>query len=119
MYEEQPAPPGVDEELVLLGQFVRRLRRARTWPQTGLAARAEVPQSTISRLERCLRPGLRADALARILFTLGVFEQTEVIALKVAERHHLDWLSSSGETVPPWQRFPRCAYRPARGSRFI
>jgi hypothetical protein len=54
------------------GAWLRELRLSRALSQGGLAGRSGVPQSTISRLERGLRPRLRASAVARILIVLGV-----------------------------------------------
>ncbi|HEY7737269.1 MAG TPA: helix-turn-helix transcriptional regulator [Candidatus Limnocylindrales bacterium] len=64
----------VDDQRALdeLGAWLRRRRQDRAWSQRQLARRSSIDQPTISRLERGLRPRLRASAIARILIALGV-----------------------------------------------
>ncbi len=52
------------------GADVARLCVARGLSQRGLAARCDVDQGTISRMMRGLAPGLRLEAVARILLAL-------------------------------------------------
>jgi transcriptional regulator with XRE-family HTH domain len=111
VFEEQAAPAGTREELVSLGLLVRRLRHARHWTQSTLAARTDVPQSTISRLERGQRPGLRAESLARLLFALGALENVDALAMRVQREHGHDWLMPERDRLPPWRRGDRAAQR--------
>jgi transcriptional regulator with XRE-family HTH domain len=111
VFDELPAPPRTPEELVLLGLLVRRLRHGRGWSQSMLAGRADVPQSTISRLERGQRPGLRADSLARVLYALGLFEDVDEVMLSVAKRHRMDGFGDGAGLLAPWRRWDRIAAR--------
>jgi transcriptional regulator with XRE-family HTH domain len=49
-----------------LGEALRDARHQRAWSQRVLERYSGVDQTTISRLERGLAPGLRTEAIARI-----------------------------------------------------
>lgn len=62
---------------VTIGALVRMLRERRSWSQGELARRADVPQATVSKLERGLR-GVRDSTLAKIAQALD----TTVVEMK-------------------------------------
>ena len=66
-FVEWPVP-----EMVAFGKLVRRCRRSSGLSQRRLGDRSGVSQSTISRLERGLVPGLATWKLVKIGFVLGV-----------------------------------------------
>ena len=57
---------------VALGRAIQHARMSQLLSQEALEARSEIDQSTISRLERGLAPGLRLDRLAQVLTGLSV-----------------------------------------------
>ncbi len=57
---------------VALGLAIERARMSQLLSQEALEARSGIDQSTISRLERGLAPGLRLDRLAQVLAGLSV-----------------------------------------------
>jgi transcriptional regulator with XRE-family HTH domain len=57
---------------VAVGRAIQRARVSQLLSQEALEARSSIDQSTISRLERGLAPGLRLDRLAQILAGLGI-----------------------------------------------
>jgi transcriptional regulator with XRE-family HTH domain len=57
---------------VALGHAIQRARASQLLSQEALEARSSIDQSTISRLERGVAPGLRLDRLAQILAGLSV-----------------------------------------------
>jgi len=56
----------------LLGQSIRRARRARGWSQAKLASAAGLSPSTISKLESGKLQGMRLYTLARIVAALNI-----------------------------------------------
>ena len=56
----------------LLGQSIRRARRARGWSQAKLASDAGLSPSTISKLESGKLQGMRLYTLARIVAALNI-----------------------------------------------
>ncbi len=71
MYVMRSASPGTKRALRYAGDRVRSDRVGRAWSQRELERRSGVDQTTISRLERGLAPGLRLEAFASILLALG------------------------------------------------
>ena len=61
----------MDRGLLDLGRTVRNARRSAGWSQRQLADRAGLSQSSISRLERGLLPGLKIKRLGPIVASLG------------------------------------------------
>jgi transcriptional regulator with XRE-family HTH domain len=61
-----------------LGLAIQRARMSQLLSQEALEARSSIDQSTISRLERGLAPGLRLDRLAQVLAGLSVDRVTIV-----------------------------------------
>ena len=66
----RPDDPWVTEALRRLGVLFERLRLDRGISQRTLSARSGVDQAMISRLERGLASGMRAQAIARLLRAL-------------------------------------------------
>ncbi len=66
-FVEWPVP-----EMVAFGKLVRFSRRSAGFSQFRLAERSGVSQSTISRLERGLVPGMAVWKLVKIGFVLGI-----------------------------------------------
>lgn len=64
--ELEPEPP-----LVIFGRYLRRARGLAGFSQEGLARRAGISQSTVSRCERGLTPSLGLDSLTRMGRALG------------------------------------------------
>ena len=71
-YTFRPHDLRVTAAQVALGRAIQRARVSEVLSQEGLEARSEIDQSTISRLERGLAPGLRLDRLAQVLAGLDV-----------------------------------------------
>jgi hypothetical protein len=57
---------------VALGRAIHLARMSQLLSQEALEARSAIDQSTISRLERGMAPGLRLDRLAQVLAGLSV-----------------------------------------------
>jgi transcriptional regulator with XRE-family HTH domain len=64
---------------VALGRAIQRARLSQLLSQEALEARSDIDQSTISRLERGLAPGLRLDRLAQVLAGLSVDRVTIIL----------------------------------------
>ena len=64
---------------VALGRAIQRARMSQLLSQEALEARSKIDQSTISRLERGLAPGLRLDRLAQVLAGLSVDRVTIIL----------------------------------------
>ena len=62
----------VTAALIALGRAVEHARGRQLLSQEALEARSGIDQSTISRFEHGLAPGLRLDRVAHILAGLGV-----------------------------------------------
>ena len=77
-YTFRPHERRVIRAQVALGQAIQRARMSQLLSQEALEARSEIDQSTISRLERGLAPGLRLDRLAQVLAGLSVDRVTIV-----------------------------------------
>jgi len=64
------------KEVVLMaasiGQVIRELRKDRGWSRAGLARKAKLGESTISMIERGMRPNPSAETLAKISDALGI-----------------------------------------------
>ena len=58
-------------DLVRLGSVVRALRFKKGWRQSDLAARANVPRSAVSKLERGRAKELRVELVVRMIEALG------------------------------------------------
>lgn len=71
-YTFRPHRREVTTALVALGRAVELARARRHISQEMLEARSGIDQSTISRFERGLAPGLRLDRVAQILAGLDV-----------------------------------------------
>ncbi|MCY7417331.1 MAG: helix-turn-helix domain-containing protein [Chloroflexi bacterium] len=59
------------EALEMVGQAVRLARQRASMSQRGLAARAGVGQTTVSRLERGVVPGMGLEMFARVAMVLA------------------------------------------------
>lgn len=71
-YTFRPHERRVISAQVALGIAIQRARASQLLSQEALEARSSIDQSTISRLERGLAPGLRLDRLAQVLAGLSV-----------------------------------------------
>lgn len=80
----------VTASLVAIGRAVQLARAQQGISQEVLEARSHIDQSTISRFERGLAPGLRLDRVAQILAGLGVNRLDIVFR---TDRPQPDWLN--------------------------
>ena len=55
-----------------IGERIQRLREERGWTQTELAAKAQIKQPVISRLESQVQDSVSSEALKRLARVLGV-----------------------------------------------
>jgi XRE family transcriptional regulator of biofilm formation len=55
-----------------IGERIQRLREDRGWTQTELAAKAQIKQPVISRLESQVQDSVSSEALKRLARVLGV-----------------------------------------------
>jgi transcriptional regulator with XRE-family HTH domain len=89
-YTFRPHDRRVTASLIAMGRAVQRARASQGISQEVLEARSHIDQSTISRFERGLAPGLRLDRVAQILTGLGVNRLDIVFR---TDRPQPDWLN--------------------------